>query len=145
MEFVKSLTKAFVISPTDTRVRVIQYPRYSTYAGKVLKMMSEKLFNDVRKGVPRVLVVITDGWSSDDVAKPSAELRMTGVKILSVGLGTHYNKAQLNVMASYPQEDHVFAIYFSQMSNIVMAIQDMLCKGKSCIVLNYKKNIAVNE
>ncbi|KAJ7385818.1 Cartilage matrix protein [Desmophyllum pertusum] len=115
LEFVKSLTKAFVISPTDTRVGaivfsyrselqfdfkqfttqpdvtaaidLIKYPGYSTYAGKGLKMASEKLFNDVRKGVPRVLVVITDGWSSDDVAKPSEELKMSGVIILSVGLG----------------------------------------------------------
>ena len=158
LEFVKSLTKAFVISPTDTRVGaivfsyrselqfdfkqfttqpdvtaaidLIKYPGYSTYAGKGLKMASEKLFNDVRKGVPRVLVVITDGWSSDDVAKPSEELKMAGVIILSVGLGTHYNKAQLNVMASYPKEDHVFTVDFSQMSNIVMAIHEKSCKGK---------------
>ena len=158
LEFVKSLTKAFVISPTDTRVGAIvfsyrsevkfnfnqfttqsaveaaidniKYPGHSTYAGRGLEMAAEKLFGDIRKGVPRVLVVITDGWSSDDVAKPSEELKMSGVIILSVGLGTHYNKAQLNVMASYPKEDHVFSVDFSQMSSIVMAIQDKSCKGK---------------
>ncbi|KAJ7385794.1 Cartilage matrix protein [Desmophyllum pertusum] len=92
-------------------------------------MAAEKLFNDITKYVPRVLVVVTDGWSSDDVAKPSEELKMSGVIILSVGLGTHYNKAQLNVMASYPKEDHVFTVDFSQMSSIVMAIQDKSCKA----------------
>lgn len=160
LDFVKALTKAFVISPTNTRVGAIvfsyrselqfdfnqyktqadveaaigriRYPGFSTYTGKGIKMAGEKLFSNVREGVPRVLVVITDGFAHDDVAQPSADLRRAGVKILSVGLGKHYNKAQLSVMASYPQQDHVFSVDFSQMPQIVMAIQDMFCKGKCC-------------
>ena len=158
LEFVKALIGAFVISPTHTRVGAIvfsynselqfdfnkyntkssveaaidgiKYPGYSTYTGKGLKMAGEKLFNNVRRGVPRVLVVITDGFAHDNVARPSAELRKAGIIILSVGLGKHYNKAQLNVMASNPQEDHVFSVDFSQMTNIVTAIQDKFCKGE---------------
>ena len=159
LKFVKALTKAFVISPTDTRVGAIvfsyhsklefdfthyktqsnveaaidriQYPGFTTYTGKGIRMAGSKLFNNIRKGVPRVLVVITDGYSHDAVAQPSADLRSAGVKILTVGLGTHYNKAQLSVMASYPQKHHVFSVEFSKMPEIVMSIQDMLCKGKS--------------
>lgn len=123
LDFVKSLTKAFVVSPTDTRVGAIvfssrselqfdfkqystqqdleaaitriKYPGYRTKTGAALTMAADKLFNDVRQGVPRVLVVLTDGASNDDVVKPSEELRNAGVVIFSVGLGTHFRLAQL--------------------------------------------------
>ncbi|XP_078372611.1 cochlin-like [Oculina patagonica] len=162
LEFVKSLTRAFSISPTGTRVGAIvfsyrsklqfsfnqfktqqeveaaigriKYPGYTTYAGKGLKMAGEKLFNDVRNGVPRVLVVITDGRSKDDIEKASEELRMSGVIIISVGLGTHFDKGQLRVMASSPKKDHVFTVDFSQVLNIVMAIQEKTCKAATTAV-----------
>ncbi|KAJ7385797.1 hypothetical protein OS493_013831 [Desmophyllum pertusum] len=79
LEFVKLITKPFVISPTDTRVGAIvfshqtelqfnfnqyktkpeveaaidriQYPSSLTYDGKGLTMVAEKLFNDIRVGV----------------------------------------------------------------------------------------------
>lgn len=93
-------------------------------------MAGEQLFNDFRENVPRVLVVISDGYSSDDIVEPSEELRRAGIIIVTVGLGTHYNRAQLTVIASSPHEEHVFAVKFSQMPNIVMAVQDKFCKGK---------------
>lgn len=158
LDFVKALTRAFVISPTKTRVGAIvfsyrskiqfdfsqhhrqsdveaavdriEYPGRSTYTGVGLKMAGEKLFSNIRKGVPRVLIVITDGFSHDNVAEPSAVLRKAGVIILSVGLGKYYNKAQLNVIASNPQEEHVFSVDFSQMLIIVRAIQDRFCRGE---------------
>lgn len=161
MEFVKSLTRAFVISSTDTRVGAIvfssrsklqfdfnqytshedveaaidriPYPGYRTNTGVGLKLAGEKLFNDVRPGVPRVLVVITDGASTDDVAAPSEALRQTGVIIISVGLGIERRLArfrpQLTAMASEPKQEHVFTADFPQMQDIVTAIQDKLCKG----------------
>ena len=158
LEFVKSLTKAFVVSPTKTRVGAIvfsyrselqfsfnqyrtgaeveaaigriKYPSRSTFAGRGLKMASEKLFKDAREGVPRVLVVITDGKSRDDIDKPSEDLRKSGVIILSVGVGTSFNRGQLRIMASYPKADHLFTVEFSQMPNIVLAIQEKACKGE---------------
>ena len=159
----KSLTRAFVISPTDTRVGAIlfssrselefdfkeyetqsdveaaigriKYPGHKTKTGVALKMAADKLFHDVRQGVPRVLVVLTDGAAGDDVKQPSQELRNTGVIIISVGLGTlkRLNKFrnQLTAMASDPKQEHVFTADFPQMQTIITAIQDKLCKGKS--------------
>ncbi|XP_078372909.1 vitrin-like [Oculina patagonica] len=161
LEFVKSLTRAFVISSTDTRVGAIvfssrsqlqfdfnqytshedveaaidriPYPGYRTNTGVGLKLSGEKLFNDVRPGVPRVLVVITDGASTDDVAAPSEALRQTGVIIISVGLGIERRlarfKPQLTAMASEPKQEHVFTADFPQMQDIVTAIQDKLCQA----------------
>ena len=172
LEFVKLITKPFVISTTDTRVGAIvfshqtelqfnfnqyktkpeveaaidriQYPSSLTYDGKGLTMVAEKLFNDIRVGVPRVLVIVTGGWSGDDVTKPSEELRNTGVIILSVGLGTHFNKAQLYVMASDPKEDNVFTVAFPQIQNIVMAIQYRISNGKLIRILIFSPTIYLN-
>lgn len=152
--FVKSLAKAFPSSsvgtivfsyrselkfgfnqyktPADVQTAIdrITYPGHSTYTGKGLKMASEKLFKGVTKGIPRVLIVITDGKSHDDVTIPSEELKRSGVIVISVGMGKHFNKAQLYVLASNPKEDHAFTVDFSQMSNIITAIQQLSCKGK---------------
>lgn len=155
----KSLTKPFVISPTDTRVGAIvysqqsklqfnfnqftarpdveaaiekiAYPNSLTYDGKGITIASEQLFDDVRKDVTRVLVVLSSGWFSDDVVKPYEELRNIGVVIISVGLGVHYNKAKLYVMASDPKEEHVFTVDFPEIPSIVLAIQDKLSRGKN--------------
>lgn len=158
LEFVKSLTRAFVISSTDTRIGVIlfssrsvlqfdftqyksqqdveaaigriKYPGYTTKTGAALTMAADKLFNNVRQGVPRVLVVLTDGRANDDVVKPSQALKNTGVIIFSVGLGTHFKLEQLNAMASDPKGEHVFTVDFPQMDTIITALQEKLCKGK---------------
>ena len=157
LDFVKSLTRAFVISPSDTRVGAIlfssqselqfdfkqfstqkevdaaisriKYPGYRTKTGAALTMAADRLFNDFRQGVPRVLVVLTDGAANDDVVRPSEVLRNAGVVIFSVGLGTHFRVAQLNAMASEPKTEHVFTVDFPQMDTIVTAMQKRLCKG----------------
>lgn len=172
-EFVKSLTRAFVISQMDTRVGVIlfssrselqfdftqyktqqeieeaigniKYPGYTTKTGAGLTMAADKLFNNVRPGVPRVLIILTDGASSDDVVTPSDALKSTGVIIFSVGLGKNFKKDQLEVMASDPKEEHVFTVDFPQMETIVKAMQETLCKGKSLyLTKGYRKLINNN-
>ena len=162
LQFVKSLIRAFVISPEDTRVGAIlfstnselqfdfteyntqreveaaigriRYPNKKTKTGSALIMAKDSLFNNVREGVPRVLIVITDGRSKDDVATPSQNLRDKGVIIFSVGLGDLRRLArfehQLEAMASIPKAEHVFTSDFPDMMSIVTAIQTNLCKGK---------------
>lgn len=170
-EFVKSLTRAFVISPTDTRVGVIlfssrselqfdftqyktqqeveaaigniKYPGYRTKTGAGLTMATDKLFNNARPGVPRVLIVLTDGASNDDVVKPSETLRSTGIIIFSVGLGKNFKIAQLNAMASDPKEEHVFTVDFPQMETIVKAMQEKLCKGKRLYIISWCKILII--
>lgn len=170
-EFVKSLTRAFVISPTDTRVGAIlfssrselqfdftqyktqqeveaaigniKYPGYRTKTGAGLTMATDKLFNNARPGVPRVLIVLTDGASNDDVVKPSETLRSTGIIIFSVGLGKNFKIAQLNAMASDPKEEHVFTVDFPQMETIVKAMQEKLCKGKRLYIISWCKILMI--
>lgn len=119
-------------NPADVQTAIdgFKYPGHSTYTGKGLKMAKERLFKGVTKGIPRVLIVITDGKSHDDVIIPSEELKQSGVIVLSVGVGKRFNKAELYIIASNPKEKHVFTVDFSKMPNIITAIQQLACKGK---------------
>lgn len=167
-EFVKALIHAFVISPDDTRVGVIlfssrselqfdfaqlqteqaveaaidriKYPGYTTKTGAALKMAGERLFNNVRGGVPRVLIVITDGRAGDDVRAPAEALRNKGVIIFSVGLGNLRRlrrfQPQLEAMASESIPEHLFTADFPDMMSIVTAIQTNLCRCKKSHLIN---------
>ena len=155
LDFVKSLTRAFVISPADTKVGAIvfssrselqfnfnqyttqaqletaidniKHPGYRTKTGLALTMSKDQLFNDARPGVPRVLVILTDGRANDDVVKPSEELREIGVVIFAVGLGKNYNEKQLISMTA--TKENVLTADFPDMMTIVTTLQEKLCKG----------------
>ena len=161
LDFVIELTRAFTISPTDTRVGVVEFSHQafplftfndyatkaeleaairnikfigsSTATGHGLKA-TEELFKDNRRGVPRILIVMTDGQANrgEDLTTPSQELRDAGVIIISVGLGHNYIKDELNTMASKPEAEHVYEAEFSKMGDIVNSIKSRMCKGKIC-------------
>lgn len=53
----------------------------SVCLGRAIRHMKDNIFTaegGVRRGVPKVLVVLTDGRSQDDVNKVSKEMRMEG-------------------------------------------------------------------
>lgn len=54
--------------------------------------MKEKVFTvegGVRRGIPKVLVVLTDGRSQDDVNKVSKEMQMEGQSGFSALMASH--------------------------------------------------------
>lgn len=124
-DFNKSKSRAEVEAAIDS----IPYPNAQTYDGKALEIAADELFSDARDAVPRILVVISGSWIGNDESETSGELHRAGVKIVSIGLGKHFNLAQLYVMASQTKDDHVFTVDFPQIPNIVWAIQDTLYIG----------------
>lgn len=51
------------------------------FSGRAIKHVKESIFSSeagARRGVPKVLVVLTDGRSQDDVNKVSKEMQMDG-------------------------------------------------------------------
>lgn len=51
------------------------------FTGRAIKHVKESIFSaeaGARRGVPKVLVVLTDGRSQDDVNKVSKEMQMDG-------------------------------------------------------------------
>ena len=63
-------------------------------------------------GVPRVIVLLTDGRSNVGVLPhlPAADLKAAGVNIFVIGVGAHIDRNELRRIASAPADDHTFLL-----------------------------------
>ena len=79
----------------------------------------------------KAVVIITDGYSSDDVTLPSIELRDMGVTVVSVGFGeeTPYMKYALEAMASEPKDQHRLIFDYGDLMEGVSQVSAVICQG----------------
>ncbi|XP_037002872.2 von Willebrand factor A domain-containing protein 1 isoform X1 [Artibeus jamaicensis] len=80
-----------------------------TNTGAALAYAKEQLFAEAagaRPGVPKVLVWVTDGGSSDPIGPPMQELKDLGVTVFIVSTGRG-NLLALSAAASAPPEQHL--------------------------------------
>lgn len=80
-----------------------------TNTGSALAYAKEQLFAEAagaRPGVPKVLVWVTDGGSSDPIGPPMQELKDLGVTVFIVSTGRG-NLLELSAAASAPAEKHL--------------------------------------
>ncbi|KAM9778880.1 collagen alpha-1(XII) chain-like isoform 3-T3 [Syngnathus typhle] len=90
----------------------IRYKGGNTKTGVALKHTYEKAFtveNGMRRNVPKVVVVITDGRSQDEVRKHAALLQHAGYTVFAVGVAD-VDFAELQEIGSKPSERHVFVV-----------------------------------
>uniref|UniRef100_A0AAZ3QC12 Collagen, type XIV, alpha 1a n=1 Tax=Oncorhynchus tshawytscha TaxID=74940 RepID=A0AAZ3QC12_ONCTS len=93
-------------------IRRITYKGGNTKTGRAIKHVKESIFTSeggVRRGVPKVLVVLTDGRSQDDVNKVSKEMQMEGYIIFAIGFADADYGELVNI-ASKPSDRHVFFV-----------------------------------
>ncbi|XP_067258708.1 collagen alpha-1(XIV) chain isoform X2 [Chanodichthys erythropterus] len=93
-------------------VQRITYKGGNTKTGRAIKHVKEAIFTEdagVRRGIPKVLVVLTDGRSQDDVNKISKEMQMEGYIIFAIGFADADYGELVNI-ASKPSERHVFFV-----------------------------------
>lgn len=77
------------ISAVVKAVRTFPYRGGSTNTGKAMTYVREKIFipaRGARQNVPRVMVLITDGKSSDSFKDAATNLRNVDVEIFAVGV-----------------------------------------------------------
>lgn len=121
---------------TDYIVKAIEkmsYPGGGTKTGYALDKVRKEIFKGLkkdRKSVPKVVMVLTDGQSQDDVEDPAEELRDEGATIISLGVGCCYDDKELKEMASDPVEQHVFEVSFSALSEIKGVVREQICTGE---------------
>ena len=157
-DFAKNLTGLFSVSNSHTRVGVfvystnstlvfplnqysshntiqqaidtIAYPGGGTFTGQALNESVTKLFNSsiVRANVSKILVVVTDGVSTDDVTVPSALLNDNGVISFVVGIGKDYDRSQLTQIA-LAVDKHVFTTEFSSFGEVAGNVREAICRG----------------
>uniref|UniRef100_A0A8D0AFH4 Collagen type XII alpha 1 chain n=1 Tax=Sander lucioperca TaxID=283035 RepID=A0A8D0AFH4_SANLU len=100
--------KGIVISALQT----VRYRGGNTKTGVALKHVYEKVFTSdsgMRRNVPKVLVVVTDGRSQDEVKKSAEKLQHSGYSVFVVGVAD-VDMTELRIIGSKPSERHVFVV-----------------------------------
>jgi receptor-type tyrosine-protein phosphatase Q len=115
----------------------------ATYAGLD---MAAKYFSSTAygsrpssEGVPRTVVVITDGVSNSRTATLAAAQRLkdNGVSIFAIGLGRYLNMVEINGMASAPISTNAFVL--SQVSDISGFVDRMSSYVAQCMIRVYAR------
>ncbi|ROL42797.1 Collagen alpha-1(XII) chain [Anabarilius grahami] len=107
-----ALNKHHDIAAVVKAVRTFPYRGGSTNTGKAMTYVREKIFvsgRGARDNVPRVMVLITDGKSSDSFKDPAKKLRDTDVEIFAVGVKDAV-RTELEAIANAPADNHVFEV-----------------------------------
>uniref|UniRef100_A0A803J6S3 Cochlin n=1 Tax=Xenopus tropicalis TaxID=8364 RepID=A0A803J6S3_XENTR len=155
LQFIANITNEFEISDTDTRIGAVQYTyeqrlefgfdKYSTKqdvmnaimrigywsggtsTGAAITYASEQLFSKSKPNKRKILIVITDGRSYDDVRAPAAAVHRNGVIAYAVGIAWAAQD-ELESIATDPDKDHSFFVEdFDSLYKFVGKIFQNIC------------------
>ncbi|XP_038672798.1 collagen alpha-1(XII) chain-like isoform X2 [Scyliorhinus canicula] len=93
-------------------LQIIRYKGGNTKTGRALEFLYDNVFiypNGMRKTVPKVLVVVTDGRSQDEVKKPALALQEAGYSVFVVGVAD-IDVTELKNIGSKPSTRHLFLV-----------------------------------
>lgn len=159
LEFIKNVVEEFVISRRGTHVGVVvfatravpvfgfnryysrqsvfraidrvQYLRGGTRTGLALKRAKQFLYNRPTRR-RKVMVVMTDGITADDIVKPARALHRAGVEVYALGIGLKYSRRQLLHMAT--DRKHVKTSKFANLRRAAKGIVVDICKSKKTLL-----------
>ncbi|NXS46108.1 VITRN protein, partial [Balaeniceps rex] len=137
LQFVANISKEFEISDTDTRIGAVQYTyeqrlefsfdKYSTKqdvlsaikrigywsggtsTGAAISYALEQLFSKSKPNKRKIMILITDGRSYDDVRVPAMAAHQNGVIAYSVGVAWAAQD-ELEAIATDPDKEHSFFV-----------------------------------
>uniref|UniRef100_A0A3B5MCY5 Collagen, type XIV, alpha 1b n=1 Tax=Xiphophorus couchianus TaxID=32473 RepID=A0A3B5MCY5_9TELE len=111
-------------------VRSFPYRGGSTNTGKAMTYVRERIFvpgRGARDNVPRVMVLITDGKSSDSFKDAAAKLRNIDVEIFAVGVKDAV-RSELEAIANPPADTHVYEVEdFDAFQRISKELTQSIC------------------
>jgi uncharacterized protein YegL/GH24 family phage-related lysozyme (muramidase) len=112
-----------------------------TKLGRALQHILTDQFTEERglrpevDGVPRVLIVLTDGQSYDSVSIPAKNVRDENIVIYAIGIGEYINFQQLNEIAS--SESHVYTLStFTELEKFISTLTASTCYEPRPVSLN---------
>ncbi|XP_011370393.1 vitrin isoform X2 [Pteropus vampyrus] len=155
LQFVANLSKEFEISDTDTRIGAVQYTyeqrlefgfdMYSTKSdilnaikrvgywsggtstGAAISYALEQLFKKSKPNKRKLMILITDGRSYDDVRIPAMAAYHKGVITYAIGIAWAAQD-ELDIIASYPAKDHAFFVdEFDNLYKFVPKVIQNIC------------------
>lgn len=96
-----------------------------------------------RYGIPRILIVLTDGKSHDRVKPPAQRLRQKNIVIYAIGVGD-YDILQLEEVASSPS--HAFTLStFVQLESFIGTLTAATCNEPQPITLRKQIGMTTNK
>lgn len=123
-------------------VRNFPYRGGSTNTGKAMTYVREKIFvptRGARQNVPRVMVLITDGKSSDSFRVAATKLRNIDVEIFAVGVKDAV-RSELEAIANEPADTHVYEVEdFDAFQRISKELTQSICLRIEQELLKIKK------
>ncbi|XP_036980769.1 vitrin isoform X7 [Acanthopagrus latus] len=156
LEFVANVTREFEISDTDTRVGAVQYTyeqrlefgfgQYNnkgellnaikrinywsggTSTGAAITFAADQLFSKSKPNKRKIMIVITDGRSYDDVRVPALAVQSQGVIAYSIGIAWAAQD-ELEYIATDPDKEHSFFVdEFDNLYKFVPKIIQNICQ-----------------
>ena len=125
----------------------IAYKGGGTNTGKALEYLHSNSFSRAsghRPGVPKIGILITDGYSSNKVytRNEAKNARLKGIKLFAIGIGNSLDTTELQSVASEPKSQFVFTAasfhLLKSIKTLVMTkaceVADKTCWGKANIV-----------
>ncbi|XP_024057445.2 von Willebrand factor A domain-containing protein 1 [Terrapene carolina triunguis] len=109
-------------------IRDTQQLMGDTNTGKALSFAKEKFFTDeagARADVPKVLVWVTDGFSTDDISQPIQLLKDMGVTVFIISTGRG-NYLELSAAASQPTKKHLYFVDVDDMPIITKELRNAI-------------------
>lgn len=123
-------------------VRSFPYRGGSTNTGKAMTYVRERIFvpaRGARDNVPRVMVLITDGKSSDSFKDAASKLRNIDVEIFAVGVKDAV-RSELEAIANPPADTHVYEVEdFDAFQRISKELTQSICLRIEQELLKIKK------
>ncbi|KAL1263575.1 hypothetical protein QQF64_006314, partial [Cirrhinus molitorella] len=155
LQFVANVTQEFEISDTDTRVGIVQYTYEQrlefafgqhnnkadllnaikrinywsggTSTGAAITFAADQLFSKSKPNKRKIMIVITDGRSYDDVRAPALAVHRKGVIAYSIGIAWAAQD-ELEYIATDPDKDHSFFVdEFDNLYKYVSKIIHNIC------------------
>ena len=99
-----------------------------TNLGKALMKAKEEpeLFNSSRSAI---IVALVTWKSEDEHSIPAFDLKNNSVTIIGLGVGSNYIMADLYLLATASQPDHILTSQFSELKNLITITRDRICQG----------------
>lgn len=100
--------------------------------GEALKLTETHLFGSKHHdSYRRILVLIMGSTSEDDVFIGAEMLKVNAVTVFCVGVGNHYERTQLDGIASQPSSDNVLtAVTYPSLASLTQNLIDKIEEGR---------------
>nr|XP_055066680.1 collagen alpha-6(VI) chain [Misgurnus anguillicaudatus] len=114
------------------KIDKLPYRTGGTYMGKAMTSLKENYFTSaggsrVDQNVPQIVVVVTDGDSSDDIQGPVGDLQAKGIIIFAIGVG-ETNATGLKAIANTPPERFVKKIdSYQALQTVITEMMQTVC------------------